>query len=143
MPRLFCDIDNTLIRTEEALKKNPNWSRLRIGIVRNRGVIKYVKDKQKNGYNVVFISHRRPILYLLTYIDLILMGFVKFELIIVKRAQHKIFYLNRDDNPGNIYIDDLSFNGETGNRLFYEDMISKISSMKIMYKGYEWIQKNK
>ena len=143
MPRLFCDIDNTLIRTEVALIKYPYWSRLRIGIARNRGIIKYVKDKQRDGYSLIFITHRRSILFFATYIDLVLMGFLGYKLIMVKNPKHKLFYLKRDESTKTIYIDDLSFNGESGNRLFYSDIIKEISSMTIIYKGYEWIQKNK
>lgn len=146
MTILFCDIDNTILKTSEFYIKETNWllKKLKWLPEVNNGIVKIVKN-ELNYDKLIFLSHRKWILYPISYIQMRKVGFSNFKIIHTSSAQKKIIILKKYllKNKKILYIDDLSHNKENGQILFYHELINEIKKMNIKYYDYDWIEKSK
>lgn len=139
---IFCDIDNTILKTEDHLTNGLySISRFtKLGIGRKWPVIDFVKNAVDEDDMLCFISHRRKIFYLSTFVDLRLMGFSKFKLILVRNPEMKIKYLSKYYGKIKLYIDDLSYDAEKGERKFYNNIIDYCRINSINYYDWKFIE---
>jgi|TARA_B100001939_G_scaffold347176_1_gene367969 hypothetical protein len=144
------DIDNTLCNTWPTLKSNKSYSlrffseAWRVSFVPSfKSMIIGVENRMKRGNSeVFFLSARHWSLWIFTYFYLIRhVGFFSpHRLILVPKATAKIKifdnFLNSLDGLL-IVIDDLSYNTENGETLFYLEVINYLKSKagRIRYIG--------
>ncbi|MBE9601660.1 hypothetical protein [Pedobacter sp. MC2016-24] len=137
------DIDNTLADTWPSLQnyvyrsEHQRYLSLSVFI----GMRKYVMSKLRNHEHVVFLSARSYFKYYTTKKWLLSCGILADELILVSNAFEKISYVNDlvDGGFNVVYLDDLSYNHEHGNVLFYSDLIYSLNKLPITYMGVEQI----
>ena len=133
----FVDIDNTLSDTWPTLNNNNYTSE------KNRlkslpifiGMKRYLSNSIINDKNLlVFISARNYKYYSATSNWLISNGFYNFCLILVNSPYEKPFFINSYfiRNVDKLIIDDLSYNHENDNILFYNDVVN-------IFKNYNYI----
>ena len=132
------DIDNTLTisRTGEKINHQDPHPRL--------SLIEYILENWYYNDELIFLSARDIRLFANTKEWLIKQGFKsvsKKKLFLVKSAKHKVTYLNLllNNNSKVVFLDDLSYNHENGEVLFYTNVISEVSQMKLTYKGLDFI----
>lgn len=144
------DIDNTLCNTWPTLKSNNSHSlkffseAWRVSIIPSfKSMIISVQNRMKRDKcEVFFLSARHWSLWIFTYFYMIKhVGFFSpHRLILVPKATAKIKifdkFLNRIEGQV-IVIDDLSYNTENGETLFYSEVINYLKSKagRIRYIG--------
>jgi len=133
----FVDIDNTLsdtwptINNDNYTSEHERLKSLPIFI----GMKKYLSKEVTNNKNLlVFLSARNYKFYSITYEWLISNGFNNFCLILVNSAYEKPFFITTFllKKYDKVIIDDLSYNHENKNLLFYADVIK-------IYKNLNYI----
>jgi hypothetical protein len=141
---LVLDIDNTIADTWKYIE---NYKKNRYHFFKNipplEGTIQYIK-KEYSSIPIIFLSNRNIIDFQVTIDWLISEGFETKEslLILTNNPVDKISYLKYlTDNFDITYFDDLSYNHENGEVLFYNVVINELDKMKIDYFGYEYLNK--
>ncbi|WP_449440724.1 hypothetical protein [Pedobacter steynii] len=138
------DIDNTLADTWPSLQQyvyrseSHRYESLSIFI----GMRKFLLDKTKSKKRIIFISARSYLDYFSTRKWLSANGLNPHCIILVRRAEDKLDYINELLNKGisTIYIDDLSYGHEFGEMKLYEKVISKLKKLPIKYLGVKEIE---
>ena len=133
----FVDIDNTLSDTWPTLKiKNYNSENKRLkSLPIFIGMKRYLSNSIINDKHLlVFLSARNYKYYSTTSNWLNSNGFYNFCLILVNSPYEKPFFINSYliKNVEKIIIDDLSYNHENDNILFYKDVVN-------IFKNYNYI----
>ncbi len=139
------DIDNTLADARNAVvdfsveegQRMLNYRPL-------KGMINWIKTNinTNEGFSL-FLSARNPVYINETHEWLLKQGLLSSQsaIILVISPSEKLnylrFFLKRTKKI--LYVDDLSFNDEKGNLLFYNDLISKIKNLPIEFKDYNFI----
>lgn len=139
----FIDIDNTIANTWPSLKhtyyksETDRHQSLAIFI----GMRDYLLQINKDPKNVIFyISARNSNLFQVTYNWLVSVGFNLSEqqLLLVPFAHNKLQYIQfvKRQHPVSVtFIDDLSYNHENGNVLFYDKLLEEVKLLPISYIG--------
>tara|TARA_B100000131_G_scaffold273153_1_gene274463 strand:- start:93 stop:563 length:471 start_codon:yes stop_codon:yes gene_type:complete len=141
----FIDIDNTIADTSNFLKRNGNLNSsidyLNIDVL--VGSRNFIKEKFKDTHKLIFLTHRKLSIKKVTRKWLIKNNFMEnnSELFLVANPLDKIHYFKAALLSGcNISIlDDLSYNHENDNIIFYKDVINFIKENKLNYFDYSFI----
>jgi hypothetical protein len=141
---LVLDIDNTIA---DSWKDLENYKKNRNQYFKNlkplKGTIEHLKKKYST-YPIIFLSNRNIIDFKVTKYWLKKTGFEtkKSLLILTNNPSDKLIYLKYlTDNFDITYFDDLSYNQENGEILFYNVVINEVNKMKINYFDYEYLNK--
>lgn len=141
---LVLDIDNTIA---DSWKDLENYKKNRNQYFKNlkplKGTIEHLK-KEYSTYPIIFLSNRNIIDLKITKYWLKKTGFEikKSLLILTNNPSDKLIYLKYlTDNFDITYFDDLSYNQENGEILFYNVVINEVNKMKINYFDYKYINK--
>ncbi len=136
------DIDNTIADSANfsSNKKISNFKKLK--------ELTVLKGSQKlitelTDTTVIYLTARNYIYYFSTKTWLKNNNFLNspFNLILVLHPKQKLFYLKKIAYLYDVtYIDDLSFNHETGIIEFYSDLIEDIKKLPIVYYDYDYIK---
>lgn len=141
---LVLDIDNTIADTWKNLE---NFKKDRKQFFKNlsplEGTIQHIKKNYSN-YPIIFLSNRNIFDYQVTKDWLKEVGFDTKDclLILTNKPIDKVSYLKYlTDNFEITYYDDLSYNHENGEILFYNVVINEVKKMNIDYFDYEYLVK--
>lgn len=139
---IVLDIDNTLANTWPELLKSDPVDFQKIPVL--MGSKKYLEDNYPN-HRRIFLTARPLSSFKVTYRWLKLNNFWKKGsfLATVSKVEEKVSYLHNllNCNFEIIYIDDLSFNHENGEVLFYDAVIDEIKLLPLVYYDYGFISK--
>ena len=141
---LVLDIDNTLADTWKKLETlKTNRKDFFKNIAPLIGTVEYVKQNYST-IPIIFLSNRNIIDFQVTIDWLNNAGFETKEslLILTNNPIDKISYLKYLTNSFHItYFDDLSYNHENGEVLFYDFVINEVNKLKIDYFDYDFLNK--
>lgn len=142
---LIVDIDHTLATPKKGTSLPINYL-LRFGYYNCMCVLSGTKEYILKYDNVVFLSARNILYYNCTHkwLSINVLGKRRYNLFLVSSAKAKIQFLKLANKLFSkiIFIDDMSFNHENGNVLFYNDIINEISKIKnVTYLDYSFISK--
>lgn len=138
---LILDIDNTLAYTFESLisdKNKSNKERLATLTVK-KNVITYIENKYPK-HSKIFLSARSHRYYWLTFkwLKTNRLNFKLFKVLLVPKASNKLWFLRLFSKTSKVvYFDDLSYNHEKGEVLYYQDVIEEVKRMDIIYYEYK------
>lgn len=143
VPVYLVDIDNTLADTWPSLqelvydKEQDRYRSLSVFL----GMRKLIVCK-RNSAKVIFISARSFLSYRTTQHWLRSCGLDGCDLILVARAEDKMYYLKTLISNGLsvVYIDDLSYNHEHGDMKLYDELIQEINGLSLTYLGIKEIE---
>lgn len=138
------DIDNTLADTWQVLHTLNNIKSYEL-IPTLNGTIREI-EKNYIGVPRIFLSNRNILTYTATMNWLIknnLFNNKKDILVLTSFPSQKIYYLKKLmlKSIEIYYYDDLSYNHENGKVKFYNNIISEIKNMRIIYFDYYHINK--
>ena len=142
---LILDIDNTLAHTWESISDAKDLStreRLKSLKVKKR-ILKYVRTKYPR-HNILYLTARSYRYYFLTKHWLRDVGMnVKYtNLILVKNANKKLWYIETLNKYSSVvFMDDLSYNHEHGEVLYYDNVKEAVKNMDIIYYDFQKITK--
>lgn len=142
------DIDNTLADTwpsflEDYKSEKERYSKLSIFLNMRKIILKAYHKKENR--KVLFLTARNYFQYFTTYSWLknnqIPLSF--FDLILTHGAEEKVKLLQKFGEKGYkiIFVDDMTYNHESGEMKYYEQPINDISKSKIHYFGVDQINK--
>lgn len=136
------DLDNTIYNTwPELMNKSRITSYKDIAIFNN---MQTVVNKRYLESNIIFLTARNIKFYMQTFY-ILKRDFpnIKFTLIFVENTTDKLFYLDFLNKKSMIlsYYDDLSYNHENNNILYYNKVIDSVKKMNINYFGLNKIIK--
>jgi hypothetical protein len=141
---LVVDIDNTLADTWQVLHTLKNVKSYEF-IPTLNGTIGEI-DKKYIGVPRIFLSNRNILTYFATMNWLTKNNLFDKKndlLVLTSHPSQKLFYLKKLmlKSLEIYYYDDLSYNHENGKIEFYNNIISEIRNMKIIYFDYYYIKK--
>ena len=144
---LILDIDNTLAHTFESLihSKGEGHKERLLSLGVREGTLAFIEDNFDH-YNKVFLTARSYRYYFITHkwLKSNSISFNIFKLLMVPKASHKLWFLKLFNDCNNIvYIDDLSYNHENGEVLYYDEVINEVKQLNIDYYGFDSISKMK
>ena len=139
---LFVDLDNTIFNTWPNLK-NEYFKYIDLQVF--DGTVNFVKNRINDNVLLVFLSHRPIKSYNQTSksLNFHFHNFINlWQVSFVPRVNWKWYYFKTGELIflNTIVIDDLSYNHENGNVLFYQDLIDKINLSSITYFDYNFIK---
>jgi FMN phosphatase YigB (HAD superfamily) len=132
------DIDNTLLNTWPLRTGHLSEYEVYLKAAPFKAVTELIKDLERNGYQILFITSRRYRYYLLTVRTLLRyfpMQIAK-GIILVENPAAKIYFLSKAAGHLTekiLYYDDLSYNHEHGQIKFYSDVIEQVKKLNIVY----------
>ncbi|AOM75924.1 hypothetical protein [Pedobacter steynii] len=143
VPVYLVDIDNTLadtwpsLRDRVYLRDRDRYRSLSVFI----GMRKLIAEQLKKA-KVIFISARSYRCYKATAEWLQSCGFEGAELILVTKAEDKMYYIKTLVLKGLelVYIDDLSYNHEHGELKLYHELIRELKDLPLTYLGIKEIE---
>ena len=66
------------------------------------------------------------------------LSFNVFNVILVPKAKDKLWFLSLFSKNSNVvYFDDLSYNHENGQVLYYQEVIKNVNKLKLNYYNYK------
>ena len=141
---IICDIDNTIADTWPYLNKfhKKSLKNFYIDLPAIKPVIEYVLKDALDYDGIIFLSSRPIRSYKTT--ELWIRNNIKYDInniliILTKIPFKKLGYLDflKSNNILLKVYDDLSYNHENGDVLFYDNVINSIKDKKIKLVGYE------
>jgi hypothetical protein len=141
---ILCDIDNTLSQSELYPYNNSRNKKLRFeGLPVFKGMRNFLLQKITEGYLPIFISARPSSArnHTLKWLKGIGMNISDFQLIIVPKAENKLYFIRKiAQNSVVFYVDDLSYIDENGNIRLYQSVIDELKTIKgLVYYGKDEI----
>lgn len=143
---VFIDIDNTIADTWPSLNARRSRSKnMHEHLSVHEGMRAFVTKYYLSIPNmqVIYLSARKISLFNSTRRWLSKHQFTNHEssLILVSRPKDKLHYLKRavQNKRSVVYIDDLSYNHEKGAVYFYDNVITQVTEMPIVYFGFHQI----
>jgi len=136
------DIDNTIAHTWPSFLDNYKSERdryLKLSIFVNmRRLVMKVYNKRRTR-KVIFLTARNYLQYFTTYKWLKSNSFPLsfFDLILTHNAQEKVKLLKRFGEKGYniVFVDDMTYNHETGEMKYYTNSIKELRESKVHYFG--------
>lgn len=140
------DIDNTIAKTHECEFFNGILDKTNVKRLKNyKKITEKIINNYSNNDNVFFFSVRPLRLWINTLEWLKKIGIdVKMsELFFFHSPMHKVNFIKYMCNKGYkiVFYDDMSYNHENNNILFYEKEIKILKKMNIKFYDYNYIQK--
>lgn len=143
---VFIDIDNTVSATSGYLISNGKIRNMNdyMKIDRLNGTFKFLEENFKKTHRYIFLSHRRILSFNVTrkWLKKQSLWGNDSKLYLVSNPLHKIYFFKTSiSNSKDItIIDDLSFNHENGEILYYNEVINFINKNNIKYYDYSFIK---
>ena len=140
---VIIDIDNTIANTWPTLLQDwDNESQRIYSIEPIFSVIDYINHYYpESSYTRIYLSNRSYFYFFDTYKWLKKVNMnTNFNVVFVPKPEHKINLFKKHHEINFIYFDDLSFNHEKGNVLYFDKEISYVNMNKnIKYYGHKKI----
>lgn len=143
LPIVIIDIDNTIANTWPTLIQDWDNESQRISSIEPiTSVIDYIKNYYpETSYTWIYLSNRSYFIFFDTYkwLNKVNMN-TNFNVVFVPKPEHKINLFKKYHNINFVYFDDLSFNHENGNVLYFDKEISYLNmNNNIKYYGHKKI----
>ena len=141
----YIDSDNTLAHTYPTLlKKEISEAKRLRNLTPHINIVNLLKKCANRNRKYIFISARSYLQYPNTIFWLRQQGFKAhfYNTILVETPKEKVNLIEKYYFPyKTIVIDDLTYNHEYGQVLFYNEEIQKLLSLRVKYIGYNIISK--